>query len=176
MIAELRDLSPTRAAGILARATIAIESGGFNPASRPFLKDELHLREIILKQAREALGDSDGLSVIDSERLTDWLDLQMEELAVPYDEQGALDRLATEAALPSDMYDIKFGDDIYQPAGFNDRPYAALAIRSPDMIEEYGADISNDGVPLVSLFAKWFTAMRKGQRFLLIVCGSRRGT
>lgn len=173
----LRHLGGWTAAGVLARAALALDDP-MNPAANAILEGEWDFRARILAQARENIGLATGDDSPEAiEKLGDFLDQQAEQLIGPPDINSALRRLAEAGSLPSDMYEIRVDPGIKDWMG-RARYHLELAliektIRQPD-IQQHFARASNVREPsLASLFFRRFKTRWPFKDFGMLVVGSR---
>jgi hypothetical protein len=174
---ELRNLDPKRAAGILSRAALELESGGANPAARPIDQQEASLRLKLIEELTHFI--SKGAEVTGPtlrEKIIGALDKEVDKLLPPRDETAALERLSIDAVLPSDAYKVSFSEsvpEILRKLPVDDRNLVKEVIRVPDLQEDFGPTLTPTEPSPVSLFGKWFNFGRGRDRFLLIVAASR---
>ena len=178
MISTLENFDKVTAAGILARAALAIEDQD-NPAGTPKLPDETSLRRSLLAEARKMLGVlSSDQSPRTLERLGEILDTECESLIGPtnIDSNLALKRLSERGELPSDLFEIRIIPNIEK---FHGRKYPhekkliESTIRSPDQEQHFGPPASADGPFLISLFAKHIPHQYPLKSFTMLVAGQR---
>jgi hypothetical protein len=106
MIASLRALDRTAAAGLLARAALSL--GYEDSPIAPFIKGEEKIRSALIDEARQRLGVERGDNRPETiERIADFLDDESDKLLAPPDTEAALARLAERGDLPSDLYEIE---------------------------------------------------------------------
>jgi hypothetical protein len=179
MIDALRGFDAKTAAGILARAALALESAG-NPAAHPMLPNEDNLRAEIMQEARSQVGigpADDGADAI--ERLCDYLDDQSDRLLGPDDTEAALRRLAERGNLPSDLYEVDFAiAPIVRYLGKRfdlERRLVVTTIRSPLREQHYGRSKSIKEPSLISLFAHRFKTKWPFKDFTMLVAAAREG-
>ncbi len=177
ILEEIRILEPKRAAGILSRAALALESGDFNPAASPLEPGEIKLREKLISLIRESLPpelNSDNARLVS--KIAERLDEQAERLVAVKDESAALERLSMDAVLGSDTYDVKFDDALPNIEGGlpHDRRRVEETIRNPGNQENFGPNLTPHDPSPVSLFGRWYTFHRERDRFLMIVAAVRQ--
>jgi hypothetical protein len=179
MISALSEFDKVTAAGLLARAALAMQHQE-NPAVAYKLPNEERLRQAVFTEARQVLGvpqDDDSPQTL--ERLGDILDSESESLIGPVDSEAALTRLAEKGELPSDLFQIEVIDDIKD---FHGKRYPAeleliqKTVRSPDQEQHFGPPDAAPGKPvLISLFAKHFPNQYPLRSFTMLVVGQRNG-
>ena len=177
MIAALRQFDDITAAGILARAALALDH---NPASDYHsVPNEVALREIVIAEAARAHGVAFDFSSPESlEKITDALDEERDALLAPRDPLSALERLSERGTLPSDLFEI---DIIRNISEFHREKFPREerlireTVRSPDKEQHFGPP-SEPGQPfLISLFGKYFPHQYPLKGFMLLVAGQRKG-
>src|SRR5262245_52971443 len=106
MIAELRHFDHITAAGILARAALALNH---NPAStQNLVPGEVAIRERVIAEIQKMHGiRADQESPESLERLVDALDKERDSLVAPKDSRPAFERLSVRGTLPSDLFEIE---------------------------------------------------------------------
>lgn len=179
MIESLQRFDKRVAAGIVARAAIALEDDG-NPASRPAVDGENAIRAALLAEVRMQLGyapDDNSREVV--ERLAEKLDEVSESLIGPSDTDAALVRLAERGDLPSDLYEIKVIQNIIDFFGNTyplERELIEATVRWPAREQHYGRAAPNAKAPsLVSLFYRPFTTRFPQKNFGMLVAAQREG-
>lgn len=178
MISALENFDKVIAAGILARAALAIEDQD-NPAGALKLPNEASLRQSLLAEARRMLGVlPNDQSPQTLERLGEILDTECESLIGPTDSNLALKRLSERGELPSDLFEIRIIPNIEQ---FHGRKYPQekqlieSTIQSPDQEQHFGSPASADEPFLISLFAKHIPHQYPLRSFTMLVAGQRNG-
>lgn len=172
----LKEIDPRRAAGILSRAALAVETGGLNPAARPITPDEVAIRDQIIKKLTSSFQSTDEKLDL-NEWMLQRLDEAASELDASQNEPAALERLIRDGALPSDVYHITFAQqaetEIVPRLPSGERERVLDVIRSPSYEQDFGPSITPNSPSPVSLFGKWYDLGRPRDRFLLVVIGSR---
>jgi hypothetical protein len=178
MTETLAKYSPETAAGILARAALALQGEG-NPAATPKVADEEAIRSAILREGRTRLGvalEDNRPEILES--LGDWLDQQSDILTGPPDVQSALARLAQRGDLPSDLYQIIIVPQIEEVYARNfafERQLIEKTVSSPDQEQHYGVPRHNANEPvLISLFLRAFRTPWPFKDFIMLVGGNRQ--
>jgi len=176
MIHALEKLDNRTAAGLLARAALALEGDG-NPAASTILDNEGAIRDALFREARERLGlELDDLRPEAVEKLGDFFDEESERLIEPPDTQSALERLAERGDLASDLYRINIIPNIVQLHGKNfelEQKIINRTVRSPDREQHYGPPTEPGQPFLISLFAKKFRTLWPYKDFTMLVAGRR---
>jgi hypothetical protein len=176
MIDSLEKLDKRTAAGVLARAAIALEGEG-NPAASVTLEGEAAIRAALVQEARAALGfESDDYRPETIEKVGDFLDEKAERLIGPPDTQSALERMAERGTLASDLYQISIVPSISQfhGKGFElERHLIERTIRSPDREHHYGPSDRPAMPSLISLFTRQFKTPWPFKDFTLLVGAQR---
>jgi hypothetical protein len=175
MISALRQFDSVTAAGILARAALALDD---NPAGIYRLPNEESLREAVIAEARRAHGiNAQDVSQQTLERIGEILDIERENLIAPIDPKPALERLSTRGELPSDLFKI----EIIRPiADFHGRKFATEkklieeTVRTPNREQHYGPPTRPDQPFLISLFAREYRNKYPLRTFTMLVAGQRQ--
>jgi hypothetical protein len=176
---ELKQFDPRRAAGILSRAALALESGGVNPAAAPIEADELNLRRKLIEDLTTSIRNSfrQSSEAEIGERVISNLDDAIAKLLKPQDETAAIERLSLNAALPSDAYEVTFDRHLIKSflpvVPFDDRKLVQKMIRAPQLQEDFGPGLTPKEPAPISLFGEWYNFGRERDRFLLIAAASR---
>lgn len=176
MISALSDFDKMTAAGILARAALAILDND-NPAVTPVIPREAELREVIIEELRKSLGVSlDDRSPATLARIGDLLDHESDLLIGPVDSEAALRRLSEKGELPSDLFRIRIIPNIQEFHGKKfqrEQELIEQTVRLPDKEQHFGP-AANPGEPyLISLFAKYFPNQYALRSFTMLVVGKR---
>jgi len=176
MISALQQFDDITAAGILARAALAIDD---NPAGSYRLPGEAELRNAVISEARLAHGlDPDDRTPKTLEQLGDILDFERETLIAPTNANAALERLSERGHLPSDLFKIEIIPNI---SNFHGRKYPAEekiiaeTVRSPDREQHYGPPARPEEPFLISLFAREYRNKFPLRTFTMLVAGQRKG-
>jgi hypothetical protein len=175
----LKDFDNRRAAGILSRAALELESGGVNPAAEPVEANEIGLRRKIIDELARSIRKSSAQSSETEigNRIIGDLDAAIANLLEPRDETAAIERLSRDAALPSDAYQVTFDKHIAKEflprVSFDDRQLVQKMIRAPEFQEDFGPTLTPREPAPVSLFGSWYNFGRPRDRFLLIAAASR---
>ncbi len=173
MIHTLRNFDNITAAGILARAAIALEDS-INPAGTYEVPDEGAIRSNLLTELRQNIGiNIEDRSARALELLSSALDAERENLLPASEPDEALKALARKGALPSDLYQISIDQGIanYHGAKFGkERQLIEQTVRSPGREQNFGPS-EQDSSFLVSLFARYFPNIFPNRSFtMLLVC------
>lgn len=163
------------AAGILARAAFAVETG--QDYRNSIVNNEQVLRTALIAEARAKLGfkpDDESPEIID--RIGSYLDSESERLAGPPHATSAFERLIARGDFPSDLYNIKiivniknfFGKDFAREKDFIER-----TVRAPNREQHFGAEGDAEAPRLVSLFAREFKTPFPARNFTMLVVGQR---
>jgi hypothetical protein len=178
MIEELRRFDNRTAAGLLARAALALEDAD-NPAAKPTIPDENAVRNILISAARKSLGLSQEDNSPEAlEQIGDYLDEQAEYLMGPNDDAAALLRLAERGALPTDMYQITCNPGLTTWYGKNwplELRLVEKTIRQPSRQQHFGKSDVPGEPSFVSLFYRSFKTRWPFKDFNLLVVASRNG-
>src|SRR5260370_1413891 len=176
MIDALEKFDNRTAAGLLARAALALDNDG-NPAASANLEGEAGIRDAIFREARRRLGlEPDDNRPETVEKLGDLLDEESERLIDPPDTKSALERLAERGDLASDLYTINIIPNI---SGFHGKNFSLekglieRSVRSPDREQHYGPPTVAGEPFLVSLFYKRFWTPWPFKNFAMLVAGHR---
>jgi hypothetical protein len=176
MIEAISGLDKRTAAGVLARAALALEGEG-NPAASATLDGEHALRLELIREVRNHLGvplDDNRPETI--ERVGDFLDTASDELLGPPDTRSALERLSEHGTLASDLYNINIVPNI---AAFHGKQFALeqqliqRTIRTPDREQHYGPPMVPGDPFLVSLFYKNFWTPWPAKNFAMLIAAQR---
>jgi len=175
MISALAKFDNITAAGILARAALAITD---NPAGEIQLPGEASIREAVISEALLAHGlNPQDQTPQALERLEEILDSERESL-VQAATRPALERLSIRGDLPSDLFDIELVRDIsdfHGPKFRAEEKLIAETVRSPDREQHYGPPLAPGQPFLISLFAKQFPSQYPAKTFTMLVVGQRQG-
>ena len=176
MIDSLEKLDRRTAAGVLARAAIALEDDG-NPAASAILEGEATIRAALLREARSRLGfELDDHRPETIEKVGDFLDEEAEQLIGPPDTQSALERMAIHGTLASDLYQINVIRqlaDIYGKRFELEQRLIQRTIQSPNREQHYGPSQKPDRPSLISLFARQFKTPWPYKDFTMLVGAQR---
>jgi len=176
MIEALSRFDSRTAAGVLARAALALEDLG-NPAATPILNDERAIRDALLAEARQKLGVSEndqGAATI--ERLSEFLDEESEKLVGPMDISGANSRLIASGSYPTDLYEIVVIQNIKDFFGKKydrERLLIERTIQAPSRAQHFGPPAGRDQPHLISLFTRRFFTPYPHKDFTMLVAGQR---
>lgn len=178
MITTLSDYDSIAAAGVLARAGFAIEDN-CNPAAQVKWPEEALLRRKIFIEARHILEiEDDDQSEEAIERLSDFLDTEMDRLSAPKNNEAVLDALSRKGELPSDLFNISISQSIQDFFGKEfpqEKKLIEETVRSPDREQNYGPSEDRSASFLISLFSKHFPNKFPYKSFTMIVAGKRIG-
>jgi hypothetical protein len=178
MIAALDRFDKITAAGILARAALAVEDEG-NPAASTKLPGEEYLRRSLVEELRRRLQiKPDDHSVKTLERLGEALDNECDALLEPTDTESALKRLAEKGDLPSDLYELDIISSIADFHGKkfeNEKRLIELTVHAPEHEQHYGPPANPNDPFMISLFAKFFPDQYSLRSFTMLVAGQRQG-
>jgi hypothetical protein len=170
----LEDLDRITAAGILARAALAMTDSA-NPAAALVFPDEQKIRNELIYEMRRRYGISDD-SAEARERLSDVLDQESDELLGPIDDKVALERLARNGDLPSDLYQVSIVSNVEALYGAKfpaEKARIEETVKSPDLEQHWGPT-GEDSPTLISIFAKTFHDRYPVRSFVMLVAGERR--
>ncbi|WP_156387592.1 hypothetical protein [Methylobacterium sp. Leaf399] len=178
-IPELDSLDRKRAAGILARMVLDLESGGLNPASVAQDNVEVALRSTILERVKiyaSNVGQYDKDTPELNDRVVELLDKEVDLRAEPFDESEIINRLSREGELPNDVLKVFSSESTSMPPEneLDDRVLINSVIKNPDFSEPlvvYNGEI----IPGACSYAKYFNFGSDSDQFLLVVCGLRIG-
>jgi hypothetical protein len=180
MLNSLSRFDPITAAGILARAALALDDES-NPAAKSVLQGEPAIRERLFHEIRKFLGVSDGdRSDQAKARIADALDEASDELLVS-DDNAVLRALAERGDLPSDLYQVSIYKSLAEVLGrhlANEEKIIKETVRAPEKEQHFGAaegPDSEDG-EMLSLFVRTFPNKYPAKGFTLLVAGQRYGT
>ena len=176
MISALKRFDDVTAAGILARAALAIDG---NPSGSYRIPDEESVREQLIAEVMRRHGlRRDDHTPRSMEQLSDLLDVELDTLIAPSNSEEALERLSTRGSLPSDLFKIEI---VNQVSDFHGRKFdreerlIQKTVRSPDREQHYGPSIGPDVPAMISLFAKYFPNEYPIRSFTMLVAGQRNG-
>jgi hypothetical protein len=177
MAPVLEGLAPGIAAGVLARAALALESRAQNPAAEPIVQDELALRERVIEDARATLGlRPDDFSGSALALISERLDSTADELVSKPDIEGATLRLAERGELSSDRFDIRVADTMREVYGrYFEREVKRIeeTVHAPDIEQHFGAPAQEGDPALISLFLRHYSDRFPYRSFYLLVAGQR---
>ncbi|HYF20819.1 MAG TPA: hypothetical protein VEA40_23330 [Ramlibacter sp.] len=177
MISALADFDPATAAGLLARAALAVEDDG-NPQAQAVLPDEMDIRRAILDELFQKLDlDPRDTSSAVVERVSDALDAELDSF-VGGDTQQVLEQMAQRGAVPSDLFRLTISPDVqqlYQKKWHVQEKLILETIQDPDREQHFGESEEAGQPALVSLFAKFFPSPFPFRSFTLLVAGGRAG-
>lgn len=176
MISSLQRFDKLTAAGILARAALAIYDES-NPAGDARLPGEASLRAQVMAEARSVLQlDPNDSSPQALERLSDVLDAECDGLVGPTDTESALNRLAEKGQLPSDLFKINVIENVrvlYGKKYAREEKLIEDTVRAPDQEQHYGPPKDPNEPFLISLFLKHYPSEYPLRSFNLLVAGQR---
>lgn len=179
MLSTLTNFDRLTAAGILARAALSIEDES-NPAGAFRIEDEKKIRESLLFEARTKLGiQQKDLSLDILEKIGDMLDYECEILLGRIDDTTALNNMAAQGELPSDLFKVEIIKEIANFHGKKfqtEEKFIKETISNPDKEQHFGPPENKDEPFLISLFAKHFTDKYSHRSFTMLVAGQRKGT
>ena len=170
MIDVLEKYDSVTAAGILARAAIAVDDAD-NPACAPRLAGELDIRALLLDGAKRNLADGADVG--------EYLDALRESIASKVDSAYALTKLAEKGQLPSDLYLLQVIDDIKKFWGSRfdiERKLIEATVFTADREQHFGPPESRSKPFLISLFSKVFVNQNPTKTYTMLVAGQRKGT
>nr|USU32961.1 hypothetical protein NG677_04460 [Methylobacterium sp. OTU13CASTA1] len=178
-IPELAGLDPSAAAGILARAALAMESFDENPDALPIRDDELILRAKIIDRISSHLVDNFHTQQTNlHEEVIDWLDEAANLISEPEDDKAALRRLSVNAALPSDAYVVSFDSGVQEVesrSGLEDRNAVRECIKKAQFSEEFNPNSGPNKPEFVSIFGQMVGESTDRNRYMLIAVAERNG-
>lgn len=178
MISTLSKFDAVTAAGILARAALALTDSG-NPVAAETVVDEADIRRRIVSEIKARLGvdpadESEETRILVGEQL----DEESDQLLGPTDDTMALTHLSERGELPGDLYDVEILPYIAEIHGkyfADERKLVEATVHAADREEHFGMpESAGDGV-LMSLFAKVFASVYERKTFMMLVVGRRRG-
>jgi hypothetical protein len=178
VIDALERLDKRTAAGILARAALALDSAG-NPAAREVVEHEAEIRRAILHEARSKLGlYGEDNSPDEIGKLTDYLDEQSERLTGSPDPKDVFKRLLESGHLPSDLYRIQIDKTVVENLGAyfkSEEHLIRQTVFSPSREQHFGSH-KIAGLPnLISLFSRRYHTPFPYKNFIMLVAGQRHG-
>jgi hypothetical protein len=179
MISILENYNSSEAAAVLARAAFSIEDES-NPAANLKWPEEAGLRREILNQARIQLGISeDDQSELAIQKLSEFLDIEIDRLSKPENTELVLDALARRGDLPSDLYLVRVMESLKTLFGKHyDEEFDLIneTVAAPDREQHFGVSEDRRQPHLVSLFIKSYPNTKYSFRsFKLLVVGQRVG-
>lgn len=177
MIEMLERYDRRVAAGVLARAALALENGEGGLAAKPLVENEPAVWAALVAQARATLGirpGDDSPEVI--ERIGSYFDDESERLIGEPHTTAAFQRLIARGDYPSDLYDIRiiskirdfFGKDFEREKGLIER-----TVRAPTREQHFGPHVIRNEPHLISLFARDFKTPFPYKNFTMLVAGGR---
>lgn len=176
MISALERFDRVTAAGILARAALAISD---YPQGELRLADEASVRDLVLDEARRKHGiRPDDTTPETLDRLGEILDSERESLIAPADSNSVLARLSERGDLPSDLFKVEIINSISEFHGSKfskERKLIEQTVKDPDREQHYGPPEDQAQPFLISLFAKEFRSQYPNRTFTLLVAGQRDG-
>ncbi len=165
------------AAGILARAALALQNGESSVLSRSIVDNEPALRAALIAEACNKLGlKPDDRSPDVVARLEDYFDAESERLIGEPRVEAAFQRLIARGDFPSDLYDIRIIPNIrdFFGAGFErEKNLIERTIRAPTSEQHFGPPVTPKEPYLISLFARKFTTPFPARDFTMLVAGQR---
>lgn len=172
----LSELDPIVAAGILARASLALEDEA-NPEAGFVVPNEQAIRESVLKEIYAQLGSSRSDAVQEiTERVLELLDEEVNRLLGLADVDAALKRLAESGDLSSDFYEIRIGEHLsglFGQAGELEPRLIEATIRFPEQEQHFGRQKSAREPSLVSIFTRRFRTKWPFKSFTMVVAAHR---
>jgi hypothetical protein len=178
MIEILEKFDRAKAAGVLARAAFSIEDDS-NPAAALKWPEEEGLRREVLNEARIQLGlahDDDSEEA--TQKLSDFLDIELDRLSSPENTEAVLNALARKGELPSDLFTVLIDSNITDFFGKkfeNEQKLIEQTVRVPDREQHYGPSEDRNAPFLISLFAKHFPDKFPYKSFTMLVAAQRKG-
>ncbi len=163
------------AAGILARAAIAVETG--QEYRKPIVENERDLQLALIAEARAKLGiraDDNRPEVVN--KIGAFLDDASERVSKKPDDASAIERLVERGDLPSDLYEIKIGSNVRDFFGKKferEKELIEVTVRRPSKEQHFGVQRDPNAPRLVSLFARDFKTPYPAKNFTLLVVGQR---
>jgi hypothetical protein len=177
MIASLRALDRTAAAGLLARAALSL--GYEDSPIAPFIKGEEKIRSALIDEARQRLGVERGDNRPETiERIADFLDDESDKLLAPPDTEAALARLAERGDLPSDLYEIEIIPNVIEFYGKDfplEKEIIKTTIQAPTLEQHFGPPRKPHEPAMISLFARTFRTRWPLKDFVMLVAAQREG-
>lgn len=178
MLASLSKFDQITAAGLLARAALALHDP-YNPSAVGRVPEEERIRGELLSEARQAIGvGQDDFSAATLERISDVLDEESDALTGQPDETRVLEDLSQKGALPSDLFNVvsnKYVQRVYGNKFPQEQALIEDTVRSPALEQHYGPRKETDLPAQVSLFMKRFDDRYPIRSFWLLTAGQRRG-
>jgi hypothetical protein len=167
---------PRVAAGILARAAMAVEAGQEFP--RSIVDNEESLRAALIADARIKAGIApEDNSVAAIQKIGSVLDAESDRIAPKPDERTAVERLIARGDFPSDLYDIRINRNLVDFFGKDLRRepiFIQLTVKRPTREQHFRADETNPEAPsMISLFARQFRTPFPARNFTMLVAGQR---
>jgi hypothetical protein len=182
MISSLSPYDKVTAAGILARAALAVEDE-HNPAANYRLPDERKVRKDLLSEIYRLLNidiTDNSAAVID--RITDFLDSEGDALLGPVNQEAALDSLSSKGELPSDLFKVELDNtcaavltDVFKEDYPEEIQRIEDTVRHPDAEQHFGPTEEEGNPTLVSLFIKEFKHKFPLKTYTILVAGAREG-
>jgi hypothetical protein len=168
------------AAGILARAALALQSGEseFSSSSSSSVVDnEAALRGALIAEARNTLGiGAEDRSPAVIERIGDYFDSQAEGLIGEPHVEDAFHRLIDRGDFPSDLYEIHIVSNIQNFFGSDferEKKLIERTVRAPTREQHFGPPSKPNAPYLISLFAREFKTPYPARDFTMLVAGQR---
>lgn len=179
MIEALSNFDKVTAAGILARAALAL-AHSTNPAAAPAVADELSVRRVVIQQVRKQAGVAPDDNSEDAlQRIEERLDSETDSLLGEVNDVAALDKRALDGTLPSDLYSVELVPNIADALGHRfqqERTLIEKTIKASDREQHVAPTEENNGeVFAISLFSKYFPDKFPGRSFTMLVVAERRG-
>jgi hypothetical protein len=177
MIEMLDHYDKRIAAGLLARAALALKSGESGLSASPVVENEGALRASLIAQARARLGiEPDDQSPEVIERIGSYFDEESERLIGEPHTTAAVQRLIERGDFPSDLYEVRVIPNISEFLGKafeQERTLIERTIRMPLKEQHFGPPTTESEPYLISLFARPFKTPFPYRDFMMLVAGQR---
>jgi hypothetical protein len=177
VLSELSErYDPKTAAGILARAAMAAQTG--QAYEQSIVENEETLRNALIAEARKkARLNPDDNSPEAIEKISSLLDSESDRISRAPDEASAWTRLIERGDFPSDLYQIRVVQNLIDFFGKDferERVLIQTTVRAPNKEQHFRAHDEDPAAPsMVSLFAREFRTPYPARNFTMLVVGQR---
>ncbi|MSP01877.1 MAG: hypothetical protein EXR07_12630 [Acetobacteraceae bacterium] len=176
MFDAIRTLRPEQAAGIMADMALWLDSHAGTRPARPLIDDQERVEATLLREVQEFLHlDPLDFSAPAVEQLTRLLDTQTDDILATLAHPDA-ERLSALGLLPSDVYQIAFGQNLVDDFKWRwplESQLATKTVRSPHKQQVLGVGERN--FPALTIFGRFFQHHFPARSFWMIVIGQRTG-
>lgn len=177
---ELANYENKKAAGILSRMILDIESAGLNPAGMPIDEQERILRSSILARVKDHVRQQENPSNIGEfeERVVDVLNQEASERSDPIDNRPDLEKLARDGVLPTDVLSVRYHEGVESflvaKTEIDDKLLVERTLKKPD-ISTINPEYDGFVLKGVQAHGRYFNFGNDKDKFLFVIVGRVKG-